>query len=42
MVHHDKRVPEHLLITIEQRDDPVSAVSEDDAQCRSVTYPTLM
>ncbi|WBB91418.1 DUF5954 family protein [Verrucosispora sp. WMMC514] len=42
MAHHDKRVPEHLLIAVEQQDDPVSAVSEDDARRRSVTYPTLM
>jgi hypothetical protein len=42
MVHHGKQVPDHLLIKIEQRDDPVSAVSEDDARERSVAYPTLM
>ncbi|MFY1670403.1 DUF5954 family protein [Plantactinospora sp. WMMB334] len=42
MANDGKRVPEHLLIKIEQRDDPVSAVSEDDARRRSVAYPTLM
>jgi hypothetical protein len=42
MTYHDKQVPDHLLIKIEQRNDPVSAVAEDDARSRSVTYPTLM
>ncbi|MFK3978819.1 DUF5954 family protein [Micromonospora sp. NPDC050397] len=42
MTHDGKRVPEHLLIRIEQRDDPVSAVSEHDAQHRSFAYPTIM
>jgi hypothetical protein len=31
MMHHGEQVPPHLLIKIEQRDDPVSAISEDDA-----------
>ncbi|MBF9133243.1 hypothetical protein I0C86_30405 [Plantactinospora sp. S1510] len=42
MANHGKRVPDHLLIKIEQRNDPVSAVSEDDARIRSVAYPTLL
>jgi hypothetical protein len=42
MSNDSKQVPDHLLIKIEQRDDPVSAVSEDDARNRSVAYPTLM
>ncbi|MDG4793495.1 DUF5954 family protein [Micromonospora sp. WMMD1082] len=42
MVYRDGRVPDHLLINIERRDDPVSAVSEDDARRRSVAYPRLM
>ncbi|MFY1688321.1 DUF5954 family protein [Plantactinospora sp. WMMB782] len=35
-------MPDHLVVKIEQRDDPVSAVSEDDARNRSVAYPTIM
>ncbi|GIG88614.1 hypothetical protein Pen02_35500 [Plantactinospora endophytica] len=35
-------MPDHLLIRITQRNDPVSAVSEDDARRRSVAYPKLM
>lgn len=42
MTHHSERAPDHLLIKIEQRDDPVSAVSEDDARKRSIAYPTVM
>ncbi|MDG4798856.1 DUF5954 family protein [Micromonospora sp. WMMD1082] len=42
MAYRDERVPDHLLIKIEQRDDPVSAVSEDDARHRSVAYPTIL
>lgn len=42
MSNRSKRVPDHLLINIEQRDDPISAVSEDDARNRSVAYPILM
>ncbi|MFI7659713.1 DUF5954 family protein [Micromonospora parva] len=42
MTHHGERVPDHLLVRIEQRDDPVSVVSEDDARKRSIAYPALM
>ncbi|WP_326557465.1 DUF5954 family protein [Micromonospora sp. NBC_01796] len=42
MTYDGKQVPDHLLINIEQRDDPISAVSEDDARRRSVAYPKLM
>lgn len=42
MSHHDMQVPAHLLIRIEQRSDPVSAVTEDDARHRSFAYPTIM
>ncbi|MEU7756135.1 DUF5954 family protein [Micromonospora sp. NPDC049171] len=42
MTYHDERVPDHLLVRIEQRDDPVSELSEDDARERSFAYPTLM
>ncbi|WP_329101040.1 DUF5954 family protein [Micromonospora sp. NBC_01699] len=42
MANDGTQVPDHLLIRIEQRDDPVSAVSEDDARNRSVAYPTIM
>ncbi|MFC6018906.1 DUF5954 family protein [Plantactinospora solaniradicis] len=42
MSYHGKQVPDYLLIKIEQRNDPVSAVSEDDARHRSIAYPTLM
>ncbi|MDG4786587.1 DUF5954 family protein [Micromonospora sp. WMMD1102] len=42
MSHHGGRVPDHLLIRITQRTDPVSALSEDDARRRSLAYPKLM
>lgn len=42
MTYRGRQVPDHLLINIEQRDDPVSAVSEEDARHRSVAYPTIM
>ncbi|MDG4832896.1 DUF5954 family protein [Solwaraspora sp. WMMD1047] len=42
MVYHHDDVPDHLLIKIEHRDDPVSAVSEQDAAHRSIAYPTIM
>ncbi|MDW5324811.1 DUF5954 family protein [Plantactinospora sp. KLBMP9567] len=42
MTHHGRQVPDHLLIRIAQRNDPVSAVSEDDARRRSLAYPKLM
>lgn len=42
MTNDGMQVPDHLLIKIEHRDDPVSAVSEDDAQHRSLAYPTIM
>ncbi|GAA3774329.1 hypothetical protein GCM10022225_72550 [Plantactinospora mayteni] len=42
MAYDGKQVPDHLLIKIEQPDDPVSAVCEDDARRRSVAYPTIM
>ncbi|MEV4756454.1 DUF5954 family protein [Micromonospora sp. NPDC049559] len=42
MSHHGEPVPDHLLIKIEHRDDPVSAVSEDDAVRRSLAYPKTM
>jgi hypothetical protein len=42
MTYRGEQVPDHLLIKIEHRDDPVSAVSEDDAGRRSVAYPKLM
>ncbi|MFK3983105.1 DUF5954 family protein [Micromonospora sp. NPDC050397] len=42
MRQYGEQVPDHLLIKIEHRDDPVSAVSEDDARRRSVAYPRLM
>jgi len=42
MVYDANQVPEHLLIRIEHRDDPVSAVSEDDARNRAAAYPKIM
>ncbi|MGI5215104.1 DUF5954 family protein [Plantactinospora sp. CA-290183] len=42
MAYRGERVPEHLLVKIVQRGDPVSAVSEDDARLRSVAFPTLL
>ncbi|MEO3924471.1 DUF5954 family protein [Micromonosporaceae bacterium B7E4] len=42
MTSHDKSVPDHLLIRIEQRDDPVTMISEDDARRRSLAYPKTM
>ncbi|MEQ4299971.1 DUF5954 family protein [Plantactinospora sp. B6F1] len=42
MSHHGRQVPDHLLIRIARRDDPVSAVAEDDARRRSHAYPKLM
>lgn len=42
MAYREDRVPDHLLIKIEQPDHPVSEVSEDDARRRSVLYPRLM
>ncbi|WP_326551405.1 DUF5954 family protein [Micromonospora sp. NBC_01813] len=42
MTYDADQVPGHLLIKIEQRDDPVSAVSEDDARNRWAAYPTTM
>ena len=35
-------VPDHLLINVEHRDDPVSAITEDDARRRSRAYPKLL
>ncbi|MFY1637929.1 DUF5954 family protein [Solwaraspora sp. WMMB335] len=42
MAYHGEQVPPHLLIKIEHRDDPVSAVAEQDARQRARSYPTLM
>ncbi|MEE6261064.1 DUF5954 family protein [Plantactinospora sonchi] len=42
MTNHDQSVPDHLLIKIEQRDDPLSLISEDDARRRSLAYPRIM
>ncbi|MFY1690830.1 DUF5954 family protein [Plantactinospora sp. WMMB782] len=42
MANHDRSVPDHLLIKIEQPDDPVSMISEDDARRRSLAYPKTM
>ena len=42
MASHDERVPDHPLIRIEHRDDPLSVMREDDARRRSSAYPTLM
>ncbi|MEV6814234.1 DUF5954 family protein [Micromonospora sp. NPDC051296] len=42
MTNRGEQVPDHLVIRIEQHDDPVSAVAEDDARRRSVAYPKLM
>ncbi|MDG4829672.1 DUF5954 family protein [Solwaraspora sp. WMMD1047] len=42
MTYHGEQVPEHLLIRIEHRDDPVSAVCEQDARIRSRSYPRLL
>ncbi|NIL59228.1 DUF5954 family protein [Salinispora arenicola] len=42
MAYPEDQVPDHLLIKVEQRDDPVSVVSEDDARQRSAMYPKLM
>lgn len=40
--YHAERIPDHLLIRIEHRDDPVFAVREDDARRRAIAYPKLM
>nr|MDT0657124.1 DUF5954 family protein [Micromonospora sp. DSM 115978] len=42
MTYYGEQVPDHLLIKIEHRDDPVSAVCEEDARRRSIGYPRLL
>jgi hypothetical protein len=42
MAYDANQVPDHLLIKIERQDDPVSAVSEEDARRRAAAYPTIM